>query len=120
MAARESTAALVIERVPAETILVPIVGTAPLITHNFCEKGRKIMLDAMMGVKTPRQPKNPKEEYESAFYRTKEGWGLPAVAFKQATVGAARFYGKSVSMVAVRQFVFVRGDESPYNNQLLV
>jgi hypothetical protein len=56
----------------------------------------------------PREPKNPQAEYESCFYRLADGgYGFPADAFKQATVGAARFYGKAVTMTALKQFIFV-------------
>lgn len=102
-------AQLNISRIDAETLSVPIVGTTPLIVHRFSEKAKRQMLDNMQGRKTPKQPKNPQEEYEAAFYRTKDGYGFPAVAFKAATVGAARFYDKSVSMTSLRQTLFFRG-----------
>jgi len=108
-----------ISRIAAETLLVPIVGTSPLIVHKFSEKAKREMLDNMQGRKSPRQPKDPDGEYEAAFYRTKEGYGFPVVAFKAATVGAARFYGKSVSMTALRQFVFFKGQISDKDSQAL-
>jgi hypothetical protein len=37
--------ALRINRIQVETIRVPIVGTAPLISHRFDEKARKMMLE---------------------------------------------------------------------------
>lgn len=96
-----------ISRIGTETLRVPLVGTAPLIVHRFSEKAKRQMLDAMQGRKSPKEAKNPESEYEAAFYRTDEGgYGFPVIAFKAATVGAARFYGKSVSMTALRQFVF--------------
>lgn len=96
-----------ISRIGTETLRVPILGTAPLIVHRFSEKAKRQMLDGMQGRKSPKEAKNPEAEYEAAFYRTDEGgYGFPVIAFKAATVGAARFYGKSVSMTALRQFVF--------------
>ncbi len=63
-----------ISRIGTETVRVPIIGTMPLIVSNFSEKAKRQMLDAQQGRKSPK------------------------VAFKQATVGAARFYGKDVRM----------------------
>jgi hypothetical protein len=111
---------ITIDAIPAETLLVPIVGTSPLCVHRMSEKARKAMLDAMQGRKVPKEPKNPQAEYEAAFYRLKDGtYGFPANAFKQATVGAARFYGKSVTMTALKQFMFFRGEPGDDGRQLV-
>ena len=100
-----------IDRIAAETIRVPIVGTAPFIMHRFSEKAKQMMLDNMQGKRTPKEPKDPKKEYEAAFYHIKGGgYGFPAVGFKAATIGACRFYGKSVTMAATRQFIFFKGE----------
>lgn len=100
-----------IDRIEAETIRVPILGTSPLIVHRFAEKAKKQMLDNMQGRKSPKEPKDPQAEYEACFYRLKGGgYGFPVTAFKQATVGGARFYGKSVTMKGLKQSVFFRGE----------
>jgi hypothetical protein len=114
------TAAIQIAKIDAETIEVPIVGTAPLIVHNFSEKSKRQMLDAQQGRKNPKQVRDPQAEYEAAFYRTKDGYGFPVTAFKAATVGAARFYGKDVSMTTLRQFIFMHGVISENDPQALV
>lgn len=102
-----------IDRIAAETVLVPIVGTAPLLVHKFSEKAKRQMLDNMQGRKTPKLAKDPKAEYEAAFYRTKDdGYAFPVIAFKAATIGAARFYDKSVTMTGLRQFIFMHGEPS--------
>jgi hypothetical protein len=105
-------ATIQIDKIDAETLLVPILGTSPLIVHRFSEKAKKQMLDAMQGRKTPKENKDPEAEYQAAFYRLKDGggYGFPATAFKQATVGGCRFYGKSITMTALKQFVFFRGE----------
>lgn len=109
-----------ISRIDTETLRVPIVGTAPLIVHRFSEKARRQMLDAMQGRKTPKQAKDPEAEYEAAFYRhDDEGYGFPVIAFKAATVSGARFYGKSISMTALRQFVFFDAEFSKAAGQKL-
>lgn len=111
----EEIAAIVLDDIAAETILVPIVGTAPLIVHRFSEKAKQQLLDNMRGRKTPKEAKDPEAEYEAAFYRfpghpaSERGYGFPAGAFKQATKGAARFYGSSVTMTALKQSMFFRG-----------
>jgi hypothetical protein len=103
-------AEIVIDRIAAETIKVPILGTTPLVVHRFSEKAKKKMLDEMQGQKTPKEPKDPQAEYEAAFYRLADGsYGFPALAFKHATVSAARFYGKQVTMTSLKQFMFFTG-----------
>ena len=106
-----SEAAIEITRVGTETLLVPIVGKTPLIVHRFSEKAKKQMLDNMQGRKTPKQAKNPEAEYEAAFYRLTDSgkYGFPSLAFKQATVGGARFYS-GVTMTALKQFMFINGE----------
>lgn len=109
-----------IARIGTETVVVPIAGTMPLIMHNFSDKSKRQMLDAQQGRKSPKVTRDPEAEYEAAFYRTKEGYGFPVTAFKAATVGAARFYGKDVKMTDLRQFIFMRGEISPNDAQALV
>jgi len=110
-----------ISKIAVERLIVPIVGTAPLIVHNFSAKARRQMLDGMQGVKTPKEPKNPEAEYEAAFYRMNDGsYGFPVTAFKAATVGAARFYGKDVKMTELRQCLFMHGHVSEHEPQQLV
>jgi len=119
------TDAIQIDKIAAETLRVPIVGTAPLIVHNFSEKSKRQMLDAQQGKKSVKQIRDPQAEYEAAFYRIAredgvDGYGFPVTAFKAATVGAARFYGKSVKMTELRQFLFMRGILTKADPQQLV
>lgn len=112
-------ATVAIDQIDAETIHVPILGMTPLIVHRFSEKAKRQMLDAMQGRKSPKQPKNPEEEYEAAYYRLKDGNpGFPALAFKAATVGGARFYS-GVTMTALKQFMFFRGEPGNDGQQLV-
>lgn len=100
-----------ISRIAAERLRVPIVGTSPLIMHRFSEKAKRQMLDAMQGRKSPKVAKDPKAEFEAAYYRLKnpDGYGFPSIAFKAATVGAARFYA-GTTMTALKQFLFFDGE----------
>jgi hypothetical protein len=105
------TVVVAIDPIDVERLRVPIVGTSPLIMHRFSEKAKRQMLDAMQGRKTPKQPKDPEAEYLAAFYRFEpSGYGHPAIAFKDATVSAARFYDKSVTMTGLRQCIWFIGE----------
>jgi hypothetical protein len=108
----ESPAEIQIDPIGVERIQVPIIGTTPLIVHRFSEKAKRQMLDNMQGKKTPKERKDPAAEFEGAFYRFEDGSnGFPVIAFKAATVSAARFYGKDVTMTALRQYLFFRGED---------
>lgn len=120
-----------IKQLDAETLAVPIIGTAPLIMHNWSEKSRKMMLDAMQGKKNPKEIKNPQAEYEASMYRIYqeptgrsrtpvEAYGFPVIAFKAATTSAARFFDKSISMTALRQFLYFKGVITKADSQELV
>lgn len=104
-------ASIQIDRIAAETLQIPILGTTPLIIHRFSEKSKLKMLNDMQGRRTPKEPKNPDAEYEAAFYRLEDGTpGFPVLGFKAATVGGARFYGKDVTMKGLKQYLFFQGE----------
>lgn len=114
-------ATIQIDKIPAETITVPIVGTSPLIVHRFSEKAKRQMLDAQQGKKKVKENRDPAADFEASRYRTDDGGdGFPVLGFKSATVGAARFYDKSVTMVGLRQSLFMHGDHSKAAGQALV
>lgn len=100
-----------IQRIPRATIRVHIIGTAPLLMARFSDKSKRQMLEAQMGKKNVKQPKNPKQLFEDAQYRIGKGWGMPAVCFKAAIVGAARFFEtKQLSMTMLRVAIHVAGE----------
>ena len=108
-----------IDKIAAERLLVPIVGTSPLVVHRFSEKAKRQMLDAMQGRKSPKEPKDPQAEYEAAFYKFKDGGtGFPCIAFKAATIGGARFYS-GVTMTALKQFMFFQGEPGVEGQKLV-
>jgi hypothetical protein len=114
-----------IQRVDIVRMLVPITGTTPLIMHNFSDKSKRQMLEAQQGKRSIKEHRDPQAEYEAAFYRIAnpngpETFGMPAVAFKAATIGGARFYGKAIKMTEIRQFVFVKGVFSKADPQSLI
>jgi hypothetical protein len=115
----EQTPQIEIHKIASERLLVPIMGTAPLLVHRFSEKAKRAMLDNMQGRKSPKESKDPEAEYKAAFYKFKDGTcGFPAIAFKAATVGGARFYS-GVTMTALKQFLFITGEPGD-DGQLLV
>lgn len=118
-----STTQIQIHRIGATKMLVPIVGDSPLIVHNFSEKSKRQMLDSMQGIKRPKEHRNPEADYQSSFYRIAGDhgteYGFPILAFKAATVGAARYYGKDVKMTELRQFVFMTGIITEADPQML-
>ena len=109
-----------ISPLPAARMLVPVIGVTPLIVHKWDEKSKKKMLDEMQGRKEPKKPKDPEAEYLATLYHTDEGgYGFPVVGFKACIVSAARFYDKSVSMVRLRQCLFMQGVPSDDGKQIL-
>lgn len=107
------TAAIQIDKIAAQTLRVPIIGTAPLIVHNWSDKAKRQMLDAQQGRKKVKEIRDPQAEYQSSMYRIAtpegDGYGFPVLAFKAATIGGARFYDKSVTMTMLRQCMFFKG-----------
>lgn len=113
-----------IARIGAESLSIPIVGTAPLIVHRWSDKAKRQMLDAQQGKKKIRENRDPVADFQSSLYRiaTDDGerFGFPVLGFKAATIGAARFYDKSVTMTSLRQFMFFRGVMTKADTQQLV
>lgn len=114
-----------IERIKIKQMSIPIVGLSPLVVHNFSDKSKRQMLQAQQGVKSVKVNRDPQAEYEAAFYRIADEnggpdrYGLPAVSFKAATIGAARFY-RSVKMTELKQGMFFRGVLTKADPQQLV
>ena len=101
-----------LKRIRREIAEIEIHGTAPLIVHRWSEKARQMMLDAQQGKKTPKQPKDPQQDFETSMYRFEDGGhGFPIMAFKSAMVkGGARIFGKAVKMTELRQLCIFQSD----------
>lgn len=104
----------VIRRVGTERLLIPIIGTAPLIMHRWSEKARRELLESQQGKKKIKTPLDPRAEYEASSYRIQvdgeeESYGFPALAFKSATVETFRFFDKSVTKVMLQQSLYFKG-----------
>jgi hypothetical protein len=70
-----------------------IVGITPLICHAWSKKAIQEILDKQMKAgKKGREAKNPDQDFVDSLYPHPDGgYGFPAVAFKNAAVGACRF-----------------------------
>lgn len=103
-----------VPKIETKRILVPIIGTAPLLQCKFPEKAKRQMLDKMQGRATPKTKRDPDADFHAAMWKIKDptGYGFPSVAFKSATIGAARYYGKAISMTELRQLIFFAGELS--------
>ena len=107
------TAMITLEPLRKEILEVRIEGVTPLIVHQWSEKAKRQMLEAMQGIKTPKQPKDPAAEYEASLYRTTDGqYGFPAIGFKAATVSGARAFKGAVTMAALRPMLYFYPDEN--------
>jgi len=110
-----------LKRIKRETAIIEVEGTAPVIAHQWSEKARRMMLDAQQGKKTPKQAKDPHQDFLDSMYRFEgtdrtqvqplDSHGVPTMAFKAATVkGGARAFGKSVKMTELRQSLIFLAD----------
>lgn len=90
----KATEPSVIEIPPIEvrTYVFRIIGDSPLICHAWSAKAKQEMLDKQMGkARGKKEPKNPDQDYDGAFYRLPDGTpAFPTIAFKAAAVNAAR------------------------------
>lgn len=109
----DAAASVVIPKVQASTLRIYLRGTSPLIVHKFSQKAKQTMLDNMQGNKQPKQPRDPDADYQASLYLHDDGQpGLPILAFKAATVSAARLFDKSVTMTMLRQALFFTAEWS--------
>jgi hypothetical protein len=130
-----TSAVLRLQRIKREIAVVDIEGTAPLIVHQWSEKARRMMLDAQMGRKTPKTPKDPEQDFLDSMYRFNgtdrnllqplATHGIPTMGLKAATVkGGGRAFGKSVKMTELRQaLIFLRdglGDDGIQLTRLII
>ena len=105
---------------------VKVVGTSPLIVHRFSEKAKKQIEDKQQKrAKQAKEARDPHEEYLASLYvfpgdvAGVQGarYGIPAVWFKLAMVGACR-YSDGLTMTSARGAFHVMG-ESPDSGGLV-
>lgn len=118
MTSNSTTTQIVIPSLSKTHMLVPLVGTAPLIMHKWSVKAKRQMLDTQQGKKKAKEIRDPEADYEASLYRTADGgYGFPVIAFKAATIRGAKLAG--VKMTDARQMFFVHGDPSDDRTQEL-
>jgi hypothetical protein len=105
---------VVLKRLDDAELEIHIEGMTPLIPHKWSDKALRLMRDKQTGeqgqVRAKREAKDPKAEADGATYWMADGTpGMPATAFKAATVDACRFF-QGVTMVDAKQMLFVVGD----------
>jgi hypothetical protein len=102
-----------LRRLGRRTVIVGVQGTAPLIIHKFSTKARQMMLDAQQKKSKAVKPvREPERDCREALYALPDGRpGFPAVGFKAATIGAARYFDKKVvNMTMLRGAMFFVGE----------
>lgn len=117
------------------TVDIRIRGTAPLISHKWSEKARKMILDTQTQETTitkKHEKKIPARDFiNSAYWLTPEPdgdtdeecianfeeavnngarWGFPATAFKQAAIMAASRNGLDMKGTQIRASFFIDGE----------
>jgi hypothetical protein len=108
----DTTATIHLDAIQRGIIDIPVENISPLIVHKWSEKSKRLMREKQSGstARPKHDPKDPIEEAESCLYRLPDGRpGMPATAFKAATVGAARLYS-GVTMTAIKAALFVHGE----------
>jgi hypothetical protein len=95
-----------------DTIRVLLMGTAPLLVHNFSEKARKKILDKQTGeASAGREKKDPIANFEASRYRLYDGTdGIPAGGLKACIVTG---FGKAsgVPMTQAKGAIRVKADD---------
>lgn len=90
--------------------VITVRGISSLIVNNWSEKAKQEMRDKQMGkAKQKREPKDPKKCFvDAAYIDTRGVHCVPALAFKNAIVCAARF-ADDMKMTVLRGAIFVEG-----------
>jgi hypothetical protein len=93
-----------------QIIEVPIVGDAILITHNWSEKAKQMMLGKQMKeANEGLAAKDPEADFRAGVYEMSDGGaGIPSVAFKNAAVEACT--SLDITKIAARQAFHVMGE----------
>jgi hypothetical protein len=87
-----------------------IVGDTPLIVHAWSAKAKEEILQKQVRAykATGRDPRDPQQDYENAFYRiSPDEYGFPAMAVKNCIVSAAH-KDKGIPQTLVQRALFVK------------
>ena len=98
-----------------QTVVFELVGTAPYVQHRFSEKARiqieEIQIEGPAGKKgRKRKPKNFEQNFRDALHESTEGWhGIPAAAFRDASISACRLAGFKMTHAKLGLFIVADG-----------
>lgn len=102
---------MVLPKMNVQTIEIPIEGISPLISHRRSEKQSAAILDKQMKkAKQAKEARDPDAEFQDSLYKLPDGgFGIPAIAFKKAAIGACRQVD-GISMTLARGAFHVVGE----------
>jgi len=105
--------AITLKPIKQEIVRFTIVGTAPMVQHQWSEKAKKQIRDKKAGKKrgAAREICNPEQEFKDATYLTDGGeYGIPVNALKASLIGAAH-KDIGIEKTLVRKTVFIKCDD---------
>lgn len=107
------------KKIDKKILRFTIVGTSPLIQHQWSEKAKREMREKHAGKKTKtREVRKPKEEFEAACYLTdNDEYGLPLMAFKNSLIAAAH-KDIGIEKTLVRKAFFIKTTDSNLINKM--
>ena len=96
-----------------QTVKLRIIGTSPLIQHQWGQKALDMMRSKHAGKKTKtRDVRDPEAEGREAMYVTQDGRpGVPAMAIKSAIISAAH-KDIGIEKTLVKKSLFIRCDDA--------
>jgi hypothetical protein len=63
----------------------------------------------MQKARVKKAPKDPEANFQRSMHRLGDGYGFPAVGFKAATIGAARYF-EGIAMTELRRALYFLGE----------
>lgn len=111
MATAKKSTVLELPELQLRQAIIELIGSTPLVVHQFSQKAQQEMLDAQMGkAKKGKVNRDPEQEYRDSLHVRPDGkYGFPAVGFKGAVVTSANDAGMQKTMI--RRAFHVTGQE---------
>lgn len=98
-----------------QNVTLTIRGTVPLVMNRFGQKSINMIMETQQGGSVSkkgkkREPKDFNKCYEDAKHVSTDGWiGIPAPAFRNASVAACRLCGFKMTHAKLGIFVVANG-----------